>query len=99
MNVLDKKRSVDRYFFKQFFEIKKPKITYLLIQQGTKGINTSLKQNLDEVWMFGGFTKKRFNYLRLYISHKESIDYLWDIYIRLTKNKALIYDIQETDSI
>ena len=75
------------------FENRQPKITYFLTMQDPKGIDTSLKENLDSAWLFGGFSFHKFKYLLTSIQHDFHPKALWEAYNDLTKNQALIFDI------
>ncbi len=86
----------NKALFKLLFENRQPKITYFLTQQDAKGVDSSLRQNLDGVWVFGGFAFNKFNYLMRQVPHEEDIRELWDLYKTLTKNQALVFDIQYT---
>lgn len=62
-NMFEHKNLRNAELFSLLFQNHQTKITYFLMQQDAKGIDSSLKQNLDSVWIFGGFTERRFNYL------------------------------------
>ena len=76
------------------FENRQPKITYFLTMQDPKGIDTALKENLDSAWLFGGFSAQKFNYLLRSIQNDYDAHQLWEIYNTLTKNQALIFDME-----
>ena len=76
------------------FENRQPKITYFLTMQDPKGIDTALKENLDSAWLFGGFSAQKFKYLLRSIQNDYDALQLWEIYNSLTKNQALIFDME-----
>ena len=77
--------------WKLLFENRQPKITYFLTMQDAKGLDTSIKEALDTVWLFGGFTPFKFNYLMRSIPHETPNEELFEVYCRLTKNQALVF--------
>ena len=76
------------------FENRQPKITYFLTMQDPKGIDSSLKENLDSAWLFGGFSDWKFKYLLRSIQNDFSPLELWEIYNELTKHQALVFDMK-----
>ena len=76
------------------FENRQPKITYFLTMQDPKGIDSSLKENLDSAWLFGGFSAFKFKYLLRSIQNDFLAEELWDIYNELTKHQALVFDMK-----
>ena len=68
-NIFDHKTRQNEKLFKLLFENRQPKITYFLTMQDPKHFDSSLKQNLDSCWLFGGFTERKFKYLMSDIPH------------------------------
>ncbi len=95
-DVFEKRTPANRALFKLLFENRQPKITYFLTQQDGKGIDSSLRQNLDAVWIFGCFAWNKFNYLMFQVPHEQDAKDLWEIYKQITKNQALIFVIEQT---
>ena len=62
--------------------------------QDPKGIDSSLKENLDSAWLFGGFSPFKFKYLLRSIQNDYSSYDLWEIYNELTKHQALVFDMK-----
>ena len=94
--LFEKHTRENRDLWKLLFENRQPKITYFLTMQDPKGMDSSLKEALDTVWLFGGFTKHKFSYLLQAIPHESDVFDLWCIYQSLTKNQALIFFNTET---
>ena len=94
--LFEKHTRENRDLWKLLFENRQPKITYFLTMQDPKGMDSSLKEALDTVWLFGGFTKHKFSYLLQAIPHESDVYDLWCIYQSLTKNQALIFFNTET---
>ena len=94
--LFEKRTKDNAALWKLLFENRQPKITYFLTLQDPKGIDTSIKEALDSIWLFGGFTQHKFNYLMRNIPHEANPVDIWDVYIKLTKNQALIFLITET---
>ncbi len=95
-DVFEKRTPQNRELFKLLFENRQPKITYFLTQQDAKGIDSSLRQNLDAVWVFGCFAWNKFNYLMFQVPHEQDAKELWEIYKQITKNQCLIFVIEQT---
>ena len=95
-NMFAKRTGANDKLFKMLFENRQPKITYFLTMQDPKHLDTSLKQNLDSCWLFGGFTEHKFKYLMFDIPHENDLIEIWDAYRGLTKNQAIIFFITET---
>lgn len=96
-NMFEHKNIRNAELFSLLFQNRQPKITYFLTQQDAKGIDSSLKQNLDSVWIFGGFTERRFNYLMRDVPHDcDDVRKLWREYRTINKNQALIFNIEPT---
>ena len=95
-NVFDRKTRQNERLFKLLFENRQPKITYFLTMQDPKHLDSSLKQNLDSCWFFGGFTEHKFKYLMNDIPHEGDLIEVWETYRQLTKNQAIIFFITET---
>ena len=89
--LFEKHTSENRELWKLLFENRQPKITYFLTMQDPKGMDSSLKEALDTVWLFGGFTKHKFSYLMNSIPHETDTYDLWCMYASLTKNQALVF--------
>ena len=92
-NMFDRKTKTNEALFKMLFENRQPKLTYFLTMQDPKHFDSSLKQNLDSCWLFGGYTEHKFNYLMNDIPHEEDLSELWDYYRRLSKNQAIVITI------
>ena len=89
---LFEKRTRDNMaLWKLLFENRQPKITYFLTMQDPKGLDTSIKEAIDTVWLFGGFTQMKFNYLMRSIPHEQDVYDVWCVYSKLTKNQAIIF--------
>ena len=95
-NIFDRKTRQNEKLFKLLFENRQPKITYFLTMQDPKHLDSSLKQNLDSCWFFGGFTEHKFKYLMSDIPHEGDLLDVWEAYRELTKNQAMIFFITET---
>ena len=95
-NIFDHKTRQNEKLFKLLFENRQPKITYFLTMQDPKHLDSSLKQNLDSCWFFGGFTEHKFKYLMSDIPHEGDLYQVWESYRELTKNQAIIFFITET---
>ena len=89
--MFEKRTKENKDLWKLLFENRQPKITYFLTVQDPKGMDTSLKEALDSVWMFGGFTKHKFSYMLRSIPHEEDSAKLWKKYAPLTKNQCMIF--------
>ena len=72
------------------FENRQPKITYFLTMQDPKGIDTSLKENLDSAWLFGGFSYQKFKYLLRNIQNDYDSNELWDMYRIMCAQRVII---------
>ena len=95
-NLFDRKTRNNEALFKMLFENRQPKLTYFLTMQDPKHLDSSLKQNLDSCWLFGGFTEHKFKYLLNDIPHEEEPFTVWNTYRRLSKNQAIIFFITPT---
>ena len=95
-NIFDRKTRTNEALFKMLFENRQPKITYFLTMQDPKHFDSSLKQNLDSCWLFGGFTERKFKYLMNDIPHEQDLYDVWNIYRKLSKNQAIIFFITPT---
>ena len=95
-NVFDHKTRANEALFKMLFENRQPKLTYFLTMQDPKHLDSSLKQNLDSCWFFGGFTERKFKYLMSDIPHEEDMNIIYDTYRRLSKHQAIIFFIKST---
>ena len=95
-NMFEKRNRTNETLFKMLFENRQPKITYFLTMQDPKHLDSSLKQNLDSCWLFGGFSEHKFKYLMNDIPHENDLFEVWDTYRHLTKNQAIIFFITET---
>ena len=94
---LFEKRTRDNMaLWKLLFENRQPKITYFLTMQDPKGLDSSIKEALDTVFLFGGFSQFKFNYLMRNIPHESDLFDIWCVYSTLTKNQALIFFNTET---
>lgn len=94
-NMFEHKNIRNAELFSLLFQNRQPKITYFLTEQDAKDIDSSLKQNVDSVWVFGGFTERRFNYLMRDVLHDcDDIRKLWREYRPINKNQALILNIE-----
>ena len=76
--------------WKLLFENRQPKITYFLTCQDPKGMDTSIKEALDAVWVFGHYSRYKFSYLMRYVPHEMEANALWKLYKPLGKNQALL---------
>ena len=88
--LFDHRTAANKDLWKLLFENRQPKITYFLNCQDPKGIDTSIKEALDAVWVFGKYFRYKFSYLIKYIPHDEKPAKLWKIYKDLNKNQALL---------
>ena len=89
--MFERRTKENRDLWKLLFENRQPKITYFLTVQDPKGMDTSLKEALDSVWMFGGFTRHKFSYILRSIPHEEDSAKLWKKYAPLTKNQCMVF--------
>ena len=89
-----KRTPANQELWRLLFENRQPKITYFLTMQDPKGIDSSLKENLDSAWLFGGFSDWKFKYLLRSIQNDFSPLELWEIYNELTKHQALVFDMK-----
>lgn len=88
VNVFRKKEG---FCFKQLFENRQPKITYFLCIQDPFLIEPSLKQNLDTLWLFGGFNRQKFCGLYPQLSSPLDLDELWGRYQLGTRRTAYLF--------
>ena len=89
-----KRTPQNQELWRLLFENRQPKITYFLTMQDPKGIDSSLKENLDSAWLFGGFSAWKFRYLLRSIQNDFQPEELWEIYNELTKHQALVFDMK-----
>ena len=89
-NMFQQKTKANKDLIKLLFENRQPKITYFICLQDAKGLDTSLKENADSVWVFGSFSQQKFMYTVRYIPCDEDRDKLWQMYHELNRNQALI---------
>ena len=89
-NMFQQKTRANKDLIKLLFENRQPKITYFICLQDAKGLDTSLKENADSVWVFGSFSQQKFMYTVRYIPTDEDRDKLWEMYRKLTRNQAII---------
>ena len=95
-NLFAARNKSNERLFKMLFENRQPKITYFLTMQDPKHLDSSLKQNLDSCWLFGGFSEHKFRYLMYDIPHENDLGEIWENYRGLTKNQAIIFFITST---
>lgn len=88
--LFDHRTAANKDLWKLLFENRQPKITYFLTMQDPKGMDTSIKEAVDAVWMFGKYSRYKFGYMLRYIPHEESPEKLWRIYKDLSKNDAIL---------
>ena len=69
--------------------------TYFLCVQNAKGLPTELKSNFDSIWIFGSFNKQAWNYLAYYMPL--DISELYDVYVKLNKQDALLIEMNDND--
>lgn len=78
--------------FRMLFENRQPKITYFLCIQDPIGLDPSVKSNVDTVWIFGGFSPQKFNYVFQQINSPYDRETVYEKYKDLSMNQALIFD-------
>ena len=78
------------------FENRQPRITYFLALQDTTGIGTQIKQNIDSLFFFGGFSRLKFSHMFSQISTDVDKEDLWRGYMTLTKREAIIFSFDDT---
>ena len=88
--LFEHRNASNKDLWKLLFENRQPKITYFLTCQDPKGIDTSIKETLDAVWVFGKYSRWKFSYLIKYIPHEQTPAKLWKIYKDMNKNQALL---------
>lgn len=98
LNYFKKHNKSNKELFSLLFQNRQPKITYFLIMQDPLGLDTSIKQNLDTVWIFGGFTEKKFNYFLDY-TPVDSKNGLYDAYKKLPSSEAMVFDIRPNGTV
>ena len=89
--LFEKRNKHNKELWRMLLENRQPNITYFLTQQDPKGLDTALKECLDAVWIFGGFTHRKFGYMCSSIPHDSTPYYLWRRYSKLSKNQALLF--------
>ena len=89
--LFEKRNKENKELWRMLLENRQPNITYFLTQQDPKGLDTALKECLDTVWIFGGFTHRKFGYMCSSIPHNSTPYRLWRQYTKLTKNQALLF--------
>ena len=92
MNLFATKTTENKNLIKKFFENRQANITYFIILQDAKGIDTSMKENADSIWVFGGYSKQKFSYIIRNIPTDETRDELYEKYKNLTRNQAIIFN-------
>ena len=90
-SIFEKRNAENRELWRLLFENRQPKITYFLSCQDPKGMDTTIKENLDSIWVFGGYTRYKFSYLVKYIPHDTTPTKLWKIYKDLSRNQAMCF--------
>ena len=91
-NIFQRRNKQNENLIKLLFENRQPKITYFICLQDAKGLDTSLKENADSIWVFGSFSQQKFSYTIRYIPTEEDKAKLWKKYQKLTRNQALIFN-------
>ena len=94
--LFEKRTRENLALWKLLFENRQPKITYFLTLQDPKGLDSSIKEALDSVWVFGGFTQMKFNYIMRNIPHEHDTYDVWVVYRQLTKNQAVVFTNTES---
>ena len=89
--LFEKRTKSNRDLWRMLLENRQPNITYFLTQQDPKGLDTALKECLDTVWIFGGFTRRKFAYMCSSIPHDHDYEALWRQYSQLSKNQAMLF--------
>ena len=89
--LFEKRTKHNQELWRMLLENRQPKITYFLTMQDPKGFDTALKEALDTVWIFGGFTRRKFAYMCQSIPHGSTPYKLWNRYKNLTRNQALLF--------
>ena len=90
-NVFSTKTKENKQLIKLLFENRQPKITYFLVMQDGKGLDSSIKETADTIWIFGGFSKAKFSYIIRNIPTDKEREELYNDYKKLTRNQALIF--------
>ena len=90
-DVLVKRTSKNQDLYRKLFENRQSRISYFLTLQDAVGINTAMKENCDSIWLFGGFSKAKFDYALKYISHETENEDLWRLYVNLNKSQAMCF--------
>lgn len=93
--IFEKKTKVNEKLFRLLFENRQPKITYFLCLQDPLGLASQVKQNLDGLWIFGGFCRTKFIYLYNQITIDADKEKLLTHYNKLNKRQALILDFDD----
>ena len=93
--LFDKKTKKNEELFGLLVENRQPKITYFLTLQDVKRIDSSIKQNIDTTWLFGGFTQRELFLLLHYVPVDEDHTVILDAYRRLSKYQAVIFGVGE----
>ncbi|KAH7830562.1 uncharacterized protein MONOS_1524 [Monocercomonoides exilis] len=81
--------------FRLLFENRQPMITYFLCLQDPKGICSEVKANLDTLWIFGGFSKLKFNYVYYQLQTYQDRDALWEGYKNLSRRDIMHFSYDD----
>ena len=95
-DILVKRTENNKQLYRKLFQNRQARISYFITLQDGKGISSEMKQNADSFWLFGGFTKMKFDYIMNSIPHESDNRLLWNIYVNLSRNQAMIFT-SETD--
>jgi hypothetical protein len=78
------------------FQNRQPKFTIFICIQDFTGIPSSIKRNVDTVWIFAGFTDKTaFGMLLNRLGSPVNKLILWEIYIKLGFRDAILFDYED----
>ncbi|KAH7822628.1 uncharacterized protein MONOS_17633 [Monocercomonoides exilis] len=70
-------------------------ITYFLCLQDPKGICSEVKANLDTLWIFGGFSKLKFNHVYYQLQTNQDRDTLWEGYKNLSRRDIMHFSYDD----
>ena len=92
-DILVKRTKANKDLYRKLFENRQPRITYMITLQDAIGINSAMKENSDALWLFGGFSRSKFMYALKYVSHETDDEDLWQIYVTLSRNQAMLFNV------
>ena len=90
-NLFSARNQQNKDLLKLLFQNRQPNLSFFLTQQDALGLPTSLKENADSVWVFGGYSKQKFGNIARSVPHDEDFDALWSRYKTLSPREALIF--------